>query len=157
MNNHRVEMYTENSMPGRFGSAGLGSWLFGIAMTMVLALGAGIETVRAQAIESPVDLLERESNKVLKLLRQHVSGFEIRNHKDVRLPGDRRLYVLDLGSLQIDGIIERQRPVKNTASDLPPVGHLAKCGGINRRDDLRRDGFNRGQDRDFRRGDTEHM
>lgn len=69
MNNHRANRRQVNSMANEFESTGLTSWLLGIAMCMLLAFGVGIESVRADAIESPVDLLERESNKVLKLLR----------------------------------------------------------------------------------------
>ena len=61
-------MHQLNRVANKFQLNNFTSWLFGIAMTMVLVFGAGIETVRADAIESPVDLLERETNKVLKLL-----------------------------------------------------------------------------------------
>lgn len=95
MNNHRVERHRQNSKAGRLGSAGLGSWLFGIAMTMVLALGAGIETVRAQVIESPVDLLERESNKVLKLLRDDRENLQNNPDKIYQIVDDYILPHLD--------------------------------------------------------------
>ena len=54
--------------------AGYLHWLHGALMTFMLVLGAGLapaflSPAFADAAESPVDLLERESNKVLKLLR----------------------------------------------------------------------------------------
>ena len=56
--------------------AGYMSWLFSIAMSMILVMGAGLGTANAGVAESPVDLLERESNKVLKLLRDERERLE---------------------------------------------------------------------------------
>ena len=95
MNNHRVNRHQLNSMANKSAPVSLTSWLFGIAMTMVLAFGAGIETVRADAIESPVDLLERESNKVLKLLRDDRDNLQNNPDKIYQIVDDYILPHLD--------------------------------------------------------------
>jgi len=95
MNNHRVNRHQLNSMANKSAPVSLTSWLFGIAMTMVLAFGAGIETVRADAIESPVDLLERESNKVLKLLRDDRENLQNNPDKIYQIVDDYILPHLD--------------------------------------------------------------
>jgi len=95
MNNHRVNRHQLNSMANISAPVSLTSWLFGIAMTMVLAFGGGIETVRADAIESPVDLLERESNKVLKLLRDDRENLQNNPDKIYQIVDDYILPHLD--------------------------------------------------------------
>ena len=46
------------------------------------------------------------------------------------LSGDRRLDLLDLRRLQVDGVVERERAIENAARNLAAVGHLAQRGGL---------------------------
>lgn len=95
MNNHRVNSYQVNTMAHKFELTGLTSWLFGIAVAMVLTFGTGIQAVRADTIESPVDLLERESNKVLKLLRDDRENLQNNPDKIYQIVDDYILPHLD--------------------------------------------------------------
>ena len=52
---------------------------------------------------------------------------------------------LDPGRLRVDRIVERERTVKDSSSDLPAVGHLAKGSRIDGRWYLGRDRFDRGE------------
>ena len=80
-------------------------------------------------------------------LGQHVAGLQVGHHQDVGLPGDRRRDLLDPGRAQVDGVVQRQRPVEHAAGDLAALGHLAQRRGLDRRRHLRIDGLHRRQDR----------
>ena len=90
-------------------------------------------------------------------LGEHVAGLEIRNDEDIGLPGHRRLDLLDLRGTEIDGVVERQRPIEDPARDLPAVGHLAQSRGLDGRGHLRVDGLHRRQDRHPHRIDPQRM
>ena len=90
-----------------------------------------------------------------ELLRQHVSGLEIRDEQNVGIAGDPRDDALDPRRVFADGVVERQRPVQQPSLDLPALGHLAQRGGVQRRGHLRVDRFDSSQDRDFRFADAQ--
>src|SRR5208282_2494127 len=46
-------------------------------------------------------------------LRKHVTCFEVWHQNDVRPTGHRRRQVLDRRGFQADGVVERQRPIKD--------------------------------------------
>ena len=45
-----------------------------------------------------------------QVLRQHIAGFEIGHHEDLRMAGDRRIDALDARRFRVDGIVEGERP-----------------------------------------------
>ena len=56
---------------------------------------------------------------------QHVSGFEVRNHQDVRAARDRRRDFLNFSGLQADRVVECQRTVQQRTGNLTAIRHLA--------------------------------
>ena len=84
----------------------------------------------------------------MKILGQHVAGLEIRHYQNLRPPRDLRFNSLDSRRFPVDGIVERQRPVEQSARDLSAVRHLAECGGLDRRRDLGGDSLDCRENRD---------
>src|SRR5690349_14670974 len=73
-----------------------------------------------------------------QVLRQHVAGFEIGDDEDLRPAGDFGPDALDACRFRVDRIVEGERSVEDAAGYLPAFGHLAECGRIDGRGDLRR-------------------
>ena len=53
------------------------------------------------------------SARNVRLCCQHVARFQVRHDQHVRAPGHRRFDVLDLGRLQADRVVERERAVQD--------------------------------------------
>ncbi|CPM93354.1 Uncharacterised protein [Bordetella pertussis] len=81
-----------------------------------------------------------------EVLGQHVAGFQVRHHQDLRAAGHRRDDALDLRGLGADGVVQRQRAVQYAALDLAAVGHLAQRGRLQRAGNAGHDLFDRRQD-----------
>src|SRR5262249_29964565 len=79
-----------------------------------------------------------EENEVLG---EHVAGFQVWNDKDLCAPRDRRLYSLDPRRFWIDCIVEGERPIEDSASNLSSIRHLAKRRSLDGRRDLGGHGF----------------
>ena len=68
----------------------------------------------------------QELRRYADLLEKHVGGFEIGGKHNVKISSHRRGDALRLGRFRTDGVVECQWPVKNSARNLAPVGHLAQ-------------------------------
>jgi hypothetical protein len=80
-----------------------------------------------------------------QLLGENIAGFEIGREEDISIAGHIRADPFDLSRLRADGVVECQRAVDKSASDLAALRHFAERSGIDRGRHFRRDCFDGSQ------------
>ena len=119
------------------------------------AVGAARQDDRNARTEDDPRRLGR--GKIDELLRDHVSGLEVRGHEDVRVSGDLRPDALCFRRIPRDGVVDAERPVQQAAGDLAPVEHLAERRRLDRGWYLRIDPLDRREERDLGQRDAQRL
>jgi hypothetical protein len=82
------------------------------------------------------DARDLRLGQVFEFLREHVTGLEIRNHKNVSPASHWRVDPFGLRRPLRDGAVEGERTVEDATANLTAVSHLAKRRSIEGRPDF---------------------